>query len=223
MAGLRVGLLRKKRGNFAIQEKFIGAGKVMDTTDGEVEHHEKALTDAGYSVQKINWTANIIHILRASRVDLVFNVSSLAEAAILEELGMPYVGSDTCTIASTLNKAVAKRLWQQAGLPTSPFRVASTVDDCRAFEYGPPFDYPMFVKPVAGRGSAGIDDSSVVHNYEELSRSVARRIETIRQPVLIERYLRGREITLGILGNDAARVLPPLEITYRKGDVTLTY
>ena len=50
-----------------------------------------------------------------------------------------------------------------------------------------------------------------------------RRLETIRQPVLIEKFLRGREITLGILGNENARALPALEIVYHKGDITLTF
>ncbi|MCP4674882.1 MAG: hypothetical protein GY854_05110, partial [Deltaproteobacteria bacterium] len=83
--------------------------------------------------------------------------------------------------------------------------------------------YPLFIKPVAGRGSAGINDASVVRNYDQLVSGVAERLETIGQPVLIERFLQGREITLGVLGNKDARVLPPLEIVYRDKDVTLTF
>jgi D-alanine-D-alanine ligase len=97
MAKLRIGLLNKKRGNFAIQEKLIGADKVVDETDAEVEHHEQVLTEAGYSVYQIHWGPNFINDLQTSQVDLVFNVSSLVEAAILEELEIPYVGSDTFT------------------------------------------------------------------------------------------------------------------------------
>ena len=91
------------------------------------------------------------------------------------------------------------------------------------FQDDPPFEYPLFVKPVAGRGSAGINDASVVHNYDQLVSGVVERLETISQPVLIEKLLRGREITLGVLGNESARILPPLEIVYRKGDITLTF
>ena len=97
MAKLRIGLLNKKRGNFAIQEKLIGADKVVDETDAEVEHHERALTKAGYNIRQIHWGPNFINDLKSSQVDLVFNVSSLVEAAILEELEIPYVGSDTFT------------------------------------------------------------------------------------------------------------------------------
>ena len=220
---LRIGLLNKKRGNFAIQEKLIGANNVADDTDAEVEHHNQALTEAGYNVHQINWGPNFINDLQASQVDLVFNVSSLVEAAILEELEIPYVGSDTFTIAIATDKSLAKRLWQQVGLPTSPFYLAKSAKDCEVFQDAPPFDYPLFVKPVAGRGSAGINDASVIHSYNQLVNEVVEKLETIRQPVLIEKFLNGREITLGVLGNENARTLPPLEIVYCNEDMTLTF
>ena len=223
MARLRIGLLNKRRGNFAIQEKFIGADNVVDGTDAEVEHHERALTEAGYSIRQIRWGPNFINDLQASQVDLVFNVSSLVEAAILEELEIPYVGSDTFTIAIATDKSLTKRLWQQAGLPTSPFFVVRSEKDCEVFRDEPPFEFPLFIKPVAGRGSAGINGTSIVHSYDQLVSGVVERLETIGQPVLIEKFLRGREITLGVLGNEDARALPPLEIVYSEGGNTLTF
>ena len=223
MAKLRIGLLNKKRGNFAIQAKFAGADGVVDETDAEVEHHERALTEAGYSVRRIRWGPDFVQDLQDSQVDLVFNVSSLVEAAILEELEIPYVGSDTFTIAVAADKSLAKRLWQRAGLPTSPFYVARSEKDCKVFRDDPPFEYPLFIKPVAGRGSAGINEASVVCNYAQLVSGVAERLETIGQPVIIEKFLQGREITLGVLGDGDARALPPLEIVYREGNVTLTF
>ncbi len=223
MARLRIGLLNKKRGNYAIQEKLIGADNVVDETDAEVEHHERALTEAGYCIRQFHWGPDFINNLQASQVDLVFNVSSLVEAAILEELEIPYVGSDMFTIAIATDKSLTKRLWQQACLPTSPFCVARSEKDCKVFRGVPPFEYPLFIKPVAGRGSAGINDTSIVHSYDQLISGVVERIETIGQPVLIEKFLRGREITLGVLGNEDARALPPLEIVYSEGDNTLTF
>lgn len=215
--------MHKKRGNYAIQEKFAGAGKVVDTTDAEVEHHERALTEAGYQVRRIRWGPDFIRDVQESQVDLVFNVSSLVEAAILDELGIPYVGSGTPAIAVTTNKPLAKELWQKAGLPTSPFRVAGSEKDCAVFQNNPPFEYPLFIKPAGGRGSAGIDEKSVIHDYDQLVSGVAERLRTIGQPVLIEKYLRGREITIGILGNEDARVLPILEIVHREGVPFLTF
>jgi D-alanine-D-alanine ligase len=223
MMQLRIGLLSKQRGNFAIQEKFIGADSVVDETDAEVAHHEEALTRAAYSVRRIYWGPDFVKDLQEAQVDLVFNVSSMVEAAILEELGIPYVGSDTFAIAVATDKSLAKRLWRQVGLPTSPFRVVRSEKDCEPFEDHPPFEYPLFIKPVAGRGSAGINDASVIHSYDQLVDGVVERLKAIGQPVLVERFLQGREITLGVLGNGDARVLPPLEIVYREGDTTLTF
>jgi D-alanine-D-alanine ligase len=223
MKRLKVGLLSKKRGNFTLQEKFRGPTSVVDSTSLEVEHHRKALTTAGYDVSLLTWGPDIVRDVQASGVDLAFNVSSLAEAALLEDLGVPYVGSDTVAIAASLNKALAKKLWRVEGLPTSQFFLARSEEDCEAFRNDPPIPFPLFVKPVAGRGSAGVDASSVVQNADQLRRAVAHRLTMMQQPVLIERFLRGREVTLGVLGNEKARVLPPLEIVYREGDVTLSF
>ena len=137
MTSLRIGLLIKKRGNFSIQEKFAGVNNVIDETDAEVKHHEQSLIEAGYSVHQICWGPNFIHDIHRTQVDLIFNVSSLVEAAILEEFEIPYVGSDTFTIAASTDKSLAKRLWQLSGLPTSPFHVARTEEDCKAFRDTP--------------------------------------------------------------------------------------
>lgn len=224
MRRFNIGLLNKKRSNFKLQEKFAGSSMVVDQTFKEVAHHREALIDAGYNVCIIEWGPDFINDLRKANVDLVFNVSSMVEAAILEEFDMPYVGSDTFTIAIATDKSFTKRLWHHAGLPTSPFHIAKTEADCRIFKEKPPFDYPLFIKPVAGRGSAGINNKSVVANYDQLVKGVLERYETIGQPVLIERFLKGRELTFGILGNDEdIRALPSLEIVLSEGDVTLTY
>jgi len=220
----RIGLLSKKRGNFALQERFVGAENVADTTGDEVEHHRRALADAGYEVHIVPWGPDFIRHVQDAPVDLYFNLSSLVEVAILEELELPYVGSDTQAVVVAAHKSLAKRLWQLAGLPTSPFCVLHTSEECDVFRADPPFDYPLFIKPEGGRGSSGIDETSVVADYDQLVRGVTRRLKTIGQPVLIERHLKGREVTLGVVGNgEDARVLPPLEIAYRQGDVTLSF
>jgi len=223
MKGLKVGLLSKKRGNFTLQEKFRGPTSVADSTYLEVAHHQGALAAAGFDVVPLDWGPDIVRDIQHSGVNLVFNVSSLAEAALLEDLGVPFVGSATSAIAVSLDKSLAKKLWHLEGLPTSAFRVADSEADLDIFRKTPPLAFPLFVKPVAGRGSAGVDASSVVRDFDELRRAAVHRLTMIRQPVLIERFLRGREITLGILGNGKARVLPPLEIVYREGDLTLSY
>lgn len=224
MTKIKIGLLNKKRGNFKLQEKFSGTDDVVDETYKEVAHHKQALIDAGYEVRTINWGESFIKDLADSKVDLVFNVSSMAEAAILEELEIPFMGSDTTTIAVSTDKSLAKKIWESEGLQTSPFFVAKSVEDCSVFKDNPPFDYPLFIKPVAGRGSAGIDDSSIVENFELLVKGVKERLNSIKQPVLIEKFLQGTEITLGVIGNgDDIEVLPPLEISFGGESRFLTF
>lgn len=224
MKKIKIGLLNKKRGNFKIQEKFVGADNVIDETHKEIAHHRQALIDAGYEVCTISYGKSFIKDLEDNKVDLVFNVSSMAEAAILEDLEIPFAGSDTAAIAIAVDKSLSKMIWKSKGLQASPFRVAKSVEDCSIFKESPPFDYPLFIKPVAGRGSAGIDDNSVVDNYRQLVKGVEERLNTIKQPVLIEKFLQGTEISFGLIGNgNDIKVLPPLEISFNGTGSFLTF
>jgi len=224
MKKIKIGLLNKKRGNFKIQEKFVGADNVIDETHKEITHHRQALIDAGYEVYTINYGESFIKDLEDNKVDLVFNVSSMAEAAILEDLEIPFVGSDTAAIAIAVDKSLSKMIWESKGLQTSPFRVVKSVEDCSIFKDSPPFDYPLFIKPVAGRGSAGIDDNSMVKDYRQLIKGVEKRLNTIKQPVLIEKFLQGTEISFGLIGNENdIKVLPPLEISFNGTGSFLTF
>ena len=224
MGKIRVILLEKKRGNFVLQEKFAGKENVEDTTDIEVQHHYNALKEAGYEVIKLRWSQNIISDLNKLDVEIVFNVSSIVEAAILEELKIQYVGSNIFGIIKSTDKALAKEIWIENNLPTSPFVIAKTINDCDIFRNSPAFDYPLFIKPIAGRGSSGIDKSSIVLSYKQLIEGVKERIEKIGQPVLIKKFIEGREITCGIIGNGQdIRPLPLLEIDYKNGDKFLSF
>ena len=224
MSRTKVCLLNKKRGNFELQERFAGNENVVDTTNNEVQHHYEALTTAGYEVNILKWSQNFIADLKELDPDIVFNVSSIVEASILEELKIPYVGSDISGIIKATDKALAKEIWINNKLPTSPFIVAKSIKDCNVFKDLPPFDYPLFIKPVAGRGSSGIDKSSIINSYKELKKGVKEKINKIGQPVLIERFIEGTEITCGIIGNGKhIRALPLLEIDYKNGDKFLTF
>jgi D-alanine-D-alanine ligase len=224
MKKIKIGLLNKKRGNFRIQEKFVGTGNVVDETYKEVIHHKLALVDAGYEICTINYSGSFIKDLEESKIDLVFNVSSMTEAAILEELEIPFVGSDTTAIASALDKSLSKMIWKSKGLQTSPFHIVKSVEDCSIFKDNPPFNYPLFIKPIAGRGSAGINDNSIINNYKQLVKGVEEILNTIKQSVLIEKFLQGTEISVGLIGNKLdIRVLPPLEISFNGSGSFLTF
>lgn len=221
---VKICVLNKKRGNFVLHEKFAKEQEIIDTTHIEVKHHVESLQEAGYDVSILKWDNDIINKIQQIDGALIFNVSSLVETAILEEYSKPFVGSDSVACAIATDKALAKEIWLKNQLPTSPFMLAKKIEDCEVFKENLPFGFPLFIKPSRGRGSSGIDEKSLVYTYTELVDGVKTRLETIKQPVLIERFLEGREITCGIIGNkETIRALPLLEIIHTGSDKFLTF
>jgi D-alanine-D-alanine ligase len=89
MERLRIGLLRKERGNFALQRRYVRTGVVVDETGTEVEHHTEALIEAGHTVCVVSRGPEFISSVENVDADLIFNVSSIVEAAILQVLELP--------------------------------------------------------------------------------------------------------------------------------------
>jgi D-alanine-D-alanine ligase len=132
--------------------------------------------------------------------------------ALCELFDQPYLFSDPLTSAAALDKAVAKRLVRDAGVPTPSFAVAERSPDALAGWS----EFPAFVKPIAEGTGKGCEAASLVTSESELRAAIVRIIERYRQPALVERYLPGREFTVGIVGNgDDARVLGICEIVLR--------
>jgi len=129
--------------------------------------------------------------------------------ALLEAYDVPYVFSDPLTMALTLDKALCKHIVRAHGIPTPDFAVVEHMADVSNIRLA----YPLFLKPVAEGSGKGIDADSKVDNVEALSRCAARLLNKFSQPVLVERFLPGREFTVGITGTGAdAAVLGVSEI-----------
>ena len=131
--------------------------------------------------------------------------------ALLELVGVPYTGSGPLGSGIAMDKDVSKRLLRDAQVPTLPWRVARAPD----FTFDPDtiedlVGLPCIVKPSRQGSSVGIH---VVADREELEPAV-RDASQYDTEVMIERFARGRELTVGILGDQA---LPPVEIRPKKG------
>ncbi|MGI5839625.1 MAG: D-alanine--D-alanine ligase family protein [bacterium] len=136
--------------------------------------------------------------------------------AFLESFGIPYVGSGLDL--APLNKATRKQVVASNSFTTAQFAIADSPDSIPEID----IDYPLFVKPLRGRGSAGISEDNIVYSCEQL-RGVVRKITgTVGQAALIERFIRGREMTVGIIGYKKPKVLLLLEIGYNNAK-TNTY
>jgi len=182
-----------------------------------------ALRDQGHEVDLLGDGRELLVALLDSPPDLVFNVAEgrgvgrTREArvpAVLEMLDIPYTGSDPLTLAVTLDKDCARRLVQSAGvaIPRGVV-IPSPVSDASQKRDYPPF--PAIVKPAWEGSSKGIRAASIVDDPIDLPAAIEAIHEDHRQPVLVEEYIEGHEITVGIVGPTAAprilgvmRVLP---------------
>ena len=131
--------------------------------------------------------------------------------ALLEMHGIRYTGTGPLGSGIAMDKDVSKRLLRDAEIPTLPWRVARAPDlvyDRAAVEQL--IGFPCIVKPSSQGSSVGL---FVVESADELDAAVeeASRYDT---EVMIERYVRGRELTVSIVGDEP---LPPIEIRPKKG------
>jgi D-alanine-D-alanine ligase len=130
--------------------------------------------------------------------------------AILDFLGIPYSGSGVLALSISLNKALTKKLFKQAGIPTTKYMLIEDLTDIS--DAG--LRYPLIVKPNSEGSGKGITITSVVRNKEELTREVDKTYRVYRQEILVEEFIDGKELTIGILGNYPPAALPILEIDF---------
>lgn len=178
----------------------------------------EALAGQGWDVSRIGHVKNLVEKLaRGERWDAVFNfceglkgLSREAQVpAILEAYDIPYVFSDPLTLAVTLDKAMAKRVARDQGVPTPDFAVIEKIADVGKIK----LPYPLFLKPVAEGSGKGVNAKSRVTNLNELTCVATDLLNRFAQPVLAETFLPGREFTVGIIGTgDGAEVLGVSEI-----------
>ncbi len=148
-------------------------------------------------------------------VDLVFSLaegrhSRTREAQVptlCEFVGLPYVGSTPPTLALALDKWMTKRLWQAEGLPTPPGACVARLEALDSVRLPP---LPLIVKPRYEGSGMGVDVDAVVHDAAHLRRRVAWTLTTYDEPVLVEAFIRGGEVTVCLLG-DPLEALPPVQ------------
>ncbi len=154
-------------------------------------------------------------LLDGPRPDLVLNIaegrgaSRSREArvpAVLEMLGIPHTGSDPLTLAVTLDKDCAKRLVRASGVATPAWVLIEPEQE----DIPARLDHlalPVFVKPAYEGSSKGILTSNIIHDRDELCDAVARLQQVYRQPILVEEFIDGDELTVGIVGNHPPEVV----------------
>ena len=191
-----------------------------------VEKVAKSLEKGGHSVKIIEGGMNFIEemkdfmprVVSGERPGMVFNMAYGIQGqnrythvpAMLEMLGIPYVGSGPEAHSVVQDKVMTKIVLQKNNIPTPGFWVFSTSED--------KFDdliFPVIVKPKMESTSMGME---VVDNWDDLRKAVAKQIEKFSQDILVEQFIPGREFAVGLLGNGThVEILPIVEIDL-KGD-----
>jgi D-alanine-D-alanine ligase len=165
----------------------------------------------------VTGTPECLRALAQAQADLVFNlVESFGGddtkepqvAAYYDLLGLRYTGSGARGLTLAMDKALAKKVFSFHGVATPRWAVVwrGRLDSAHDI------DFPVIVKPSREDGSIGIGFDALAGSIKELMERIDQLHAEFDHPVLIEQYIDGREIYMGVLGNHQPEALPPIEL-----------
>lgn len=211
-------------------KRIVAKHAADDDTEAEYDSAQtidalaNAIASHGHQVVRLEATRDIVRKLPDAGVDLVFNLAEGLNGhrgreahvpALLEMLDIPHTGSDSATMAVALDKHLAKAVVAASGVPVPAGLVMRDADAAIPRD----FPFPAIVKPNAEGSSKGVHPRAVVEDAAQLRAEVRAQVAKYKQPVLVEEFLPGRELTVALLGaHDAPRVLPPMEIVFVEPD-----
>jgi D-alanine-D-alanine ligase len=219
---MRIGL------TYDLRAEYLAAGYGEEETaefdrPDTIEAIEDALRTLGHQPDRIGNAWRLVERLaRGDRWDLVFNIAEglwgigreAQVPALLDLYQIPYTFSDPLVMALSLHKGMAKAVVRDAGIPTPDFVTIQRLEDLNGLAMA----YPLFAKPVAEGTGKGIGPASRIGDAAALRQVCAGLLERYRQPVLLETFLPGREMTVGLWGTGPkAEVLGTLEIVLKGG------
>jgi D-alanine-D-alanine ligase len=136
---------------------------------------------------------------------LVISISKLRRQA--------YTGCNPRGLTLARDKALTKKILAYHGLKVPEFAIFAKR---RATKRPESLAFPLFVKSLTEEGSAGISGASIVHDDEKLKERVEFIHRTTKSTALAEQFIEGREIYVGVMGNDRVTVLPAWEFSITK-------
>ncbi len=194
-----------------------------DLADTQLDGVEKALValrSLGHAAFAQPVTYANLPVLDALEADFALNLCEgsgvdghpgVEVVAALEARGLPYSGVSQWGYYLSSGKWRMKRALVAAGVPVPHGAVMPSPHVALPST----LTFPLFVKPRDAYGSLGIDDQSLVHTPAELVAQVARIVDSLGTHAIVEQYIAGREISVGLVGTLAApQILPPLEILF---------
>jgi len=196
--------------------------RTLDKKEVEEEVAD-ALTKLGHEpmMHELDGTPKSLLALARMECDLVFNLTEsfagddtadFKIAGFLELIGKNYTGSGTHGLMMAQDKALAKKIFQFHGVHTPVFAKSFR----GRLDFSHDLHFPVIVKPAREDGSIGIEFSAVVNSIRELMERIDWLHANFDSPVLIEEYVEGREMYVGVIGNDKPEALPVVELDLSK-------
>ncbi|WP_443147894.1 D-alanine--D-alanine ligase family protein [Nitrospira sp.] len=127
----------------------------------------------------------------------------------LELLGVPYTGCNPKGLVLTRDKGWSKKIMAYHGIRCPEFVVYPLG---RGIKWAEDFPFPVIVKSISEEASLGISQASIVHDEEKLKERVEFVHQSVGTSVIVERYIEGRELYVGVLGNRRLQALPVWEL-----------
>src|SRR4051794_16908528 len=183
----------------------------------------RALIQKGHEVRFLGFKGDLDQLsqgLRAAPADVVFNLTErfrdksaldYSVAALLEMLDMPYTGASSEGLMLARDKALTKKVLAYQGIRIPHFMVCPL-----GAEVQRPSDirFPLIVKPLDEDASVGISQASVVRDDAALTERVAFIHERFTTDAIVEEFIAGRELYIGVMGNEKPVPLPPIEMVF---------
>jgi D-alanine-D-alanine ligase len=174
-------------------------------SDETIQAISGAIEAGGHHVTFLEGDLTLFDNLRKVKPDICFNICEghfgdgreAQVPAMLEMLRLPYTGSKVLTLALALDKPMTKRVLAYHDLPTPPFQAFERLDE----PLDPQLQYPLFVKPSREGTGMGVSAESIVRDEGQLRSQLRRIFERYDEPALVERFIEGREVTVGVIGN----------------------
>ena len=215
-----------------LHEEFDSPATVKSIAD--------ALASFGHTVAVLGDGRELIESLLKSPPDLVFNfaegtgVSRSREArvpAVCEMLGVPYTGSDPLALAVALDKDVTRRLAESLGLTVPRGITLAPIPgeyDGDFAEFGPALEeaglaLPVIAKPTCEGSSKGIRGKCLIKTAAEFGPAVVELWKNYQQPVLVEEYIAGDEVTIGLYGCDPPQSIGVMQVVPKRSPEDFVY
>lgn len=133
----------------------------------------------------------------------------------IETLGVPHTGCNPMGLLIARDKALSKKLLTYHRIRVPQFQVFAKGAAVRRSRSLP---FPIFLKSLVEDASLGISRQSIVQDEESLAERVAFIHEKVDTHAIGEQYIPGRDLYVGVIGNDRLKTLPPLELEFTQAD-----